>query len=231
MTVRMFPLLTLVLMLLSLAACSGNDEAAGTATGPEISGKIEGGLRILTIDPATPVQHYRIYRGDYVRAGVADRDSFTITIPSLEVTKAYPTAADEKPYIAFPAAGTFPFAIGEIEGVIEAVDYQAAAYREVDAKQAEELIANLDPVILDVRTAGEYAGGHLPDAWLIPIQELQTRLHELAGHKTDPVFIYCRTGNRSTVAAKFLVDAGFTQVINLRKGIVDWAGHDLPIVK
>jgi rhodanese-related sulfurtransferase len=227
----MFPLSTLVLLLFSLAACGGADKTAETAAGPEVSGTIEGGLRVLTIDPTAADQHFKVYRGDYVRFALTTGADFTIEIPGREASKTYPVPEGEKPYVSFPQEGTYPFSIGEIEGVIEAIVYQAAAYREVTAKQAADLIAEVHPVVLDVRTAGEYADVHLADAWLIPIQELQSRLHELAAHKTDPVFIYCRTGNRSTVAAKFLVDAGFSEVINLRGGIVEWAKHDLPIVK
>ena len=63
------------------------------------------------------------------------------------------------------------------------------------------------------------------------MQEFQKRIGELAAHKDDPILVYCRTGNRSTVAAKLMIDAGFTQVVNLRRGIVDWSRQGLPIVK
>jgi rhodanese-related sulfurtransferase len=228
---RKLILTLLTLSLVALAACGGSEKAPKATSASEVSGTIEGGLRVLTIDPAAANQHYKIYRGDYVRFALTTGEEFTIEIPDLQVTQIFPVAEGEKGYIKFPATGSFPFVIGDINGVIEALEFKSAAYLEVDAKEATELIANLHPVVLDVRTPGEYAAGHLPDAWLIPVQELQGRLHELAAHKNDPVFIYCRTGNRSTVAAKLLVDDGFTQVINLRKGIVDWAENDLPIVK
>ena len=82
-----------------------------------------------------------------------------------------------------------------------------------------------------MRTGGEFAGGHLEGAVLIPVQELARRGGELAAHKQDPVLIYCATGNRSTVAAKMLVDAGFEQVINVRRGIKEWMREGLPVVK
>jgi rhodanese-related sulfurtransferase len=231
MIVRKLTVAVLLPLLLSLNACSKADETAHVADEPQVSGLIIGGLRVLTIDPAAPNQDYTIYRGDYVRFAMPDSQTFTLEIPELKLSKTFPAPEGERPFVKFPNEGRFPYSTGSASGVIEALEYRAAAYREVDALEARDLIANLKPVVLDVRTKGEYTDGHLPDAWLIPVQELQSRLHELAGHKDEPVFIYCRSGNRSTVGAKVLVDAGFSQVINLRHGIVDWARNDLPVIR
>ncbi len=231
MTARMLHLTALFLLLFSLAACSESKETPQAATDQQVAGKVEGGLRVLTIDPAADTHHYRIYRGDYIRVRLTSGEPFTIEIPDLDLSKNYPASGSEKPYIKVPDAGSFPFTIGSVAGVIEALEFRAEAYREVGAKEASELIANLKPFILDVRTAGEFSGGHIEGAALIPISQLQKRLGELKGREKDPLFVYCRSGNRSTVAGKFLVDAGFEQVINLRRGIVDWARAGLPVVK
>lgn len=231
MTTRLPHLATLLLLLFSLAACSGSKETPQATTGQQVSGKVEGGLRVLTIDPADGPHHYRIYRGDYIRIRLTTGQPFTIEIPGLDVTKNFPAPEGEKPYINVPDAGSFPFTIGEVTGVIKALEFRAEAYSEVSSQEALELIANLNPFILDVRTAGEFSDGHIEDAILIPIQELQGRLGELKGREKDPLFVYCRSGNRSTVAGKFLVDAGFEQVINLRRGLVDWSRAGLPVVK
>ena len=227
-----FPLfIFLILSMTGLAACSQDMETTPDTAGHDISGQVEGGLRVLTIDPSAADHHYRIYRGDYVRMELVTGEGFSVEIPTRETVKQYPVPEGEKPYIKFPEAGSFPFTIGGISGVIEALEFRAAPYREVAATEAAKLIANLTPVILAVRTSREFAGGRIEGATLIPVQEIQRRVGELADHKNDPVFIYCRSGNRSTVAAKVLIDAGFTQVINLRRGIADWARHDLPVVK
>jgi len=226
-------ILTLLLLTVCLAACGDSDKtAAGTASqSAEVSGRIEAGLRVLTFDPATGTQDFRIYRGDYVRPEVTGSTGFTISIPGLDLERTYPLPAGEKPYIKFPSAGSFTYHIGEISGTIEAVEYIAASYREVSATEAAGLIANLNPLILDVRTSGEYAEGHLDGAKLLPVQEIQRRVGELANYKDQPVFIYCRSGNRSTVAAKVLIDAGFKQVINLRRGVKDWIRAGLPLIR
>ena len=223
--------LPLLGLLLVAASGDGESETAATTEGEQISGRIEHGLRVLTIDPSAGDQHFRIYRGDFVRPERADGQGFSLAIPDLEVDMTFPLPEGERPYFKVPAHGTYPFTMGEASGVIEAIEFAAAAYREVSAKEAAGLIANLEPFILDVRTPGEFAEGHIDGAVIIPVQVLQSRVAELADHKDGPVFIYCRSGNRSTVAAKMLIDAGHQQVINLRRGIKEWSREGLPLVK
>lgn len=221
--------LTAVIVCLALAGCGkGDSDRAQVPEASVVSGRIEGGLRVLTFDPAAQDQLFTIYRGDYVRGEMELPDPFTVRIEALGVQKQFPAAEGEKPYFKVPEAGRFEFTAGQGRGVIHALEYQAAGYRELSSAEAAELIANITPVIVDVRTDGEFRSGHLANAQLIPVQEFQRRVGELASHKNDPVFVYCRTGNRSTVAAKILVDNGFTNVLNLRRGIVEWSRAGLP---
>jgi len=223
--------LPLTLLLLTQMACGKSPEGRTPAAAPGVSGRLEAGLRVLTFDPKAQDQHLRVYRGDYVRPELSTGEPFTLEIPALKVVQRFPGTADEPTHFKVPEAGSFDFRIGAAGGTIEAVEYRAAAYREISAKEAAPQIRNLKPVIVDVRTPGEFAGGHLEGAVLIPMQEFQRRLGELAPYKQVPVFVYCRSGNRSTVAAKLLVDSGFEDVINLRRGIVDWTQEGLPVVK
>lgn len=61
--------------------------------------------------------------------------------------------------------------------------------------------------LLDVRTTGEFAQGHIRDAVNIPVQELDGRVGELDVSK--PVVVYCRSGARSASAASTLRAGGF----------------------
>ncbi len=130
-----------------------------------------------------------------------------------------------------PDTGSFAFRIGPASGTIDAINYTAAQYREIGACEAAEMIANVHSFILDVRTPPEYASGHIEGAVPIPVQQMQRRLDELAAHKQDPVFVYCASGNRSTVAGKLLVDAGFDRFVNSGHGIKEWYREGLPKVK
>ena len=67
--------------------------------------------------------------------------------------------------------------------------------------------------ILDVRTTGEFSGGHYKNAINIPIQELASRLKEL-GSKTKPVVVYCAAGFRAGKAKTLLESNGFKDVTN-----------------
>ncbi len=229
-TTRKILALALLSGLLTLTACGGTAESTSTDRRPAISGRIEGGLRVLTLDPTDSEQHFRIYRGDYVRPERTDGTAFTFEVPDLSVALSFPVAEGQRPYFKVPDVGVFRFTSGDGGGVIEAVNLTAAAYSDMTAREALDFITAEDPIVLDVRTPSEFASGHLENATLIPVQRLQLRLGELADDKERPVFVYCRSGNRSTVAAKLLLDAGHKQVVNLRRGIVEWHREGLPIV-
>lgn len=73
-------------------------------------------------------------------------------------------------------------------------------------------------LILDVRTAGEFAEGHLAGALLMPVQEMPARLAEIQnwmeGDRSRPIVVYCRSGGRASRAAQMLHDAGYENVTN-----------------
>ncbi len=101
-----------------------------------------------------------------------------------------------------------------------------------DTEEFARLIADTSDVqLLDVRTAEEYAGGHIAGAMLIDVQTgpfLSTARERLTKGKT--VAVYCRSGRRSVTAARMLTAEGYT-VINLKSGILGWTGAGLPTVK
>jgi phage shock protein E len=67
--------------------------------------------------------------------------------------------------------------------------------------------------VVDVRTPGEFAGGHYPGAVNIPLDKLPKRMKKL-GSKDGSIIVYCNTGSRSRVALSRLRAAGFEDVIN-----------------
>ncbi len=83
--------------------------------------------------------------------------------------------------------------------------------------------------LIDVRTEGEYAAGHLAGSKLIPVQEIEQRLSEI--DKKKPVLLYCRTGHRSGNALKILQDHGYTQAKHMEGGITAWQAAGLPVTK
>ena len=69
-------------------------------------------------------------------------------------------------------------------------------------------------LVVDVRTPGEFRSGHLPDAKLIPIDQVSARIGEFGQDKTKPIVVYCKSGSRSGNAERILKSAGFTNVHN-----------------
>lgn len=68
--------------------------------------------------------------------------------------------------------------------------------------------------LVDVRTPGEFAAGHIPGAINVPVQQLDTRVSELQPKETA-IVVYCRSGQRSGNAARMLKNAGFNSVHDL----------------
>jgi phage shock protein E len=68
--------------------------------------------------------------------------------------------------------------------------------------------------LIDVRTAEEFAEGHIDGALNIPVHELDRRMAEL-GPKDTSIIVYCRSGARSAQAARMLKGAGYASVRNL----------------
>jgi phage shock protein E len=91
---------------------------------------------------------------------------------------------------------------------------------------SEYVKSNASHVLLDVRTAQEFASGAIPGARNIPVEALAQRLHEVPTDR--PVIVYCRSGRRSQTATQILAQAGFTQLYDLG-GIIQWQAQGLPV--
>lgn len=74
-----------------------------------------------------------------------------------------------------------------------------------------EVLAN-GGIIIDVRTTGEYAGGHIRNSVNIPLAELGTRMSKFK--KETPIITCCASGMRSSSAKTMLESNGFKQVYN-----------------
>lgn len=86
-------------------------------------------------------------------------------------------------------------------------------------------------VLVDVRTAEEFAGGHLRDAKNIPLADFATRIGELDKSKGKNIVVVCQTGARADKAIKLLQDAGFADVVGLDGGVAAWQAASLPTAK
>ncbi|GGX37905.1 rhodanese-like domain-containing protein [Undibacterium squillarum] len=97
--------------------------------------------------------------------------------------------------------------------------------------QATQMMNQGKTLVLDVRSAEEFATGHLPKAKNIPLQELAQRIAELEKSRNNVVITVCKSGVRSASAASVLTKAGFAQVFSLEGGTDSWREQGLPIIK
>lgn len=91
----------------------------------------------------------------------------------------------------------------------------------VNGAAAKSLVASGARVV-DVRTADEFASGHVPGAIHIPYDELPGRAAEI-GPASTPVVLYCRSGRRSGIAVEALRKAGYTKLYDLQ-AVTAWPG-------
>ena len=102
---------------------------------------------------------------------------------------------------------------------------KAADFRSVDADSFAQIIEDTSVVRLDVRTASEYAQGHIPNALLIDVTQADfMQKAELLLPKDKTIALYCRSGRRSKNAAMQLAQQGY-QVIELNTGFNSWKGE------
>lgn len=106
----------------------------------------------------------------------------------------------------------------------------------VDELSARELREKLQTdgknwQLIDVRSRGEFAGGHIAKARNVPIETFEKRLPELKLDPNRPVVAICLSAHRSPPAVRLLKQAGFTHAYQLAGGMMSWHREKLPIVK
>lgn len=105
---------------------------------------------------------------------------------------------------------------------------EGSGFKSISQKQAMELMqTEKNYIILDVRTPGEYAEGHIPKAVLLPNETIGSQPPVELPNKEQLIMVYCRSGNRSKQAAQKLAKLGYTNIVEFG-GINTWTG---PIVK
>jgi len=103
----------------------------------------------------------------------------------------------------------------------------AGAYT-VKADEAVEMIESGERTVIDVRTPAEFDAGHVVGALNIDVNgpDFSDRIAELDAD--DPYLVYCRSGNRSAIAASQMEDAGFKDIADAG-GLADLAQAGAPV--
>ena len=111
--------------------------------------------------------------------------------------------------------------------VASIVQAQVTSLSAADFKKA---IDRNDGILLDTRSQGEYARGHIAGSRMIDLQDPNVSKTLLALPKDKPLYLYCYSGARSMSIASFLMQNGYTKVYNMQRGLIDWSNNGLPLV-
>ena len=128
---------------------------------------------------------------------------------------------------------TIVFMAAALALTLTATAWAGSPVTDVTVRRAQKLIkehaGKTDFVILDVRTPGEFAEGHLDGAVNLDVQSptFEKRLRAL--DRTRSYLVYCRTGNRSRRATIAMQARGFRSIFHMTEGIVKWKQQDLPL--
>lgn len=92
-------------------------------------------------------------------------------------------------------------------------------------------LMNRGALVIDIRPADAFAGGHISGARQIPSDQLVKAGDTLKRYKAKPVVIYSDGGSIAAAAVRQLMAQGFTQVFSLQGGLEAWRAENLPLAK
>jgi glyoxylase-like metal-dependent hydrolase (beta-lactamase superfamily II)/rhodanese-related sulfurtransferase len=201
--------------------------------------------KIFTLPGETLVYPGHDYKGDFVscvyqessknpRLAGKTRDEFieimnnlNLPVPTL-IDKAVPAnlycGIEEEVALQWANERELSNADKEHRGAQGKINYAKQQVNVIDVKTAQSLIADGDPVILDVREKNEFNLGHIEHAINLPRGEIRSDIESILAtrHKDAPILIYCASGHRSVLAALVMAEIGYTNVISLTGGYVKW---------
>lgn len=96
----------------------------------------------------------------------------------------------------------------------------------LNATNYEEQVIGKDLQLIDLRTPQEYQAGFIGEAINIDFYDQESFKNSFEKlDKNKPVYIYCRSGNRSQKSVPLLLDFGFTEIYDLKGGYSAWVLH------
>ncbi len=106
-------------------------------------------------------------------------------------------------------------------------------YQDMSATELHDQLsaAGDGALLLDVRTPAEFNAGHVAGARLLPLSELARDPSQLEAHEGQPLYVICRSGNRSAQASRLLCQEGCEEVFNISGGMNSWSRAGFPVVR
>lgn len=102
---------------------------------------------------------------------------------------------------------------------------------QVEPEQVKKMIETQEKcIILDVRTKDEYSMGKLKNSINIPLNELSKRAATELSNKSAKIYVYCLSGSRSRYAVSEMVNMGYTNVFDMKQGMLAWRAKGYPVL-
>jgi|GEM_PF-118241 len=236
-----------LLILLSVIAClcaCGGGNGGKSKVNNEISGKTFvwekpgfGGDFTITLNKDGSYQYYAGFLSSYIGTGTWTEENGIVTLTETSGYDYVFRFAVRDGGLSFIADGSNDFMhVSVNDGDMflpkepsqseqtEDADVKPSSYTQITQEEAREMMKKDDGhVIVDVRRQDEYDEGHIPDAILIPNENIGTERPEELPDLDQIIMVYCRSGRRSKEAAQKLFDMGYTNVYEFG-GIIDWTG-------
>lgn len=99
----------------------------------------------------------------------------------------------------------------------------------VAPRQAQQMLTNDSSLVVDVRTPGEFATAHIPDAINIPVDQLDPHLRRIVQAAGGTLVLVCQSGGRAEQAANKLAEGGHSDLVVLEGGMNSWEQAGLPV--
>lgn len=146
----------------------------------------------------------------------------------LSLTLAACASAPAAPPVAPPNAAPTQITSGPPANAVK-VETDGGFFYQIPPQTLAEKLKNKDFIF--VNTHIPYEGEIEPTDAFIPYDTILQHLDELPADKTAPIYLYCRSGRMSAIAAKELVKAGYTNVWDLAGGWQAWdaAGYEVKV--
>ncbi|MCL2165469.1 MAG: cadherin-like beta sandwich domain-containing protein [Oscillospiraceae bacterium] len=221
---KIFLMTTLFLFLIIAGGCGGGG-GGNPATGPMLSG-LQLSIGELSPDFSPATTQYTISVTNSVTSiSITPTTNYVnviISVNGVNVASGSASAAINLNMGLNTIAIIVENSAGQTTYTVTIMRNSEPIYQKITPESAREMMTQTSGyILLDVRTEDEYNDMRIPGAVLMPHTEIEFRAGAELPNKSQIIFVYCQAGIRSEIAARALVELGYSNVFDMG-GIIDW---------